>query len=178
MLAYLAERCSAGDGADRMEAYGGAFDRISGHYLIRAYSYAAAAPPPPYESVRRIMHFAGFATLFDVLQTYTPAPATIGFRVPYMPEGMPAADHFDTYWGDLSTVGTWSQAYGLQCHYPAAPPARGDYVTVADTLPTPQPGHGYYFVTSATYQGQTRYGKKTSGGKLSGRDPAVLPNCR
>ena len=53
-----------------------------------------------------------------------------------MPEGMVVADYLDTYWGDLSTVGNWPQAHGLQCHYPAAPPASGDYLTVSDTLPT------------------------------------------
>ena len=28
-----------------------------------------------------------------------------------------------------------------------------------------------------TYQGQTRYGRKGNRGRLSGRDPAVLPVC-
>lgn len=119
----------------------------------------------------------GFETLFDVLHTFSPQAASLGFRVPYMPEGMAAADHFDTYWGNLSTVGDWSQAQGLQCGYPAAPPSVGDYLTVTDTLPQPAPDTGYYYVTAATYQGQTRYGRKTSGGRLTGRDPAVLPNC-
>jgi len=29
----------------------------------------------------------------------------------------------------------------------------------------------------ATYQGQTRYGRKRQGTAMSGRDPAVLPAC-
>ena len=36
---------------------------------------------------------------------------------------------------------------------------------------------GVYYVTAATYQGATRYGRKTTAGHLSGRDPAVLPTC-
>jgi len=61
--------------------------------------------------------------------------------------------------------------------YPAATPHVGDYITVADTVPTPVPGRGIYYVTAATYQGATRYGRKTSNGHLTGRDPAVLPTC-
>ena len=124
-----------------------------------------------------IVTIEGFTTTFDILQTYTPTSGPISFRVPYMPEGMEAADWFDTYVGDLATVGDWSQAQGLQCSYPAAAPSVGDYLTVADTLPTPSPGQGYYYFTSATYQGETRYGRRTSGGVKSGRDPAVLPGC-
>lgn len=119
----------------------------------------------------------GFAKLFDILQTYTPSSTAFSFRVPSFPEGLRGADYFDTYWGDLATVGNWPAAHALQCHYPTAAPDVGDYLTVADTLPLPQPGHGYYYVTAAAYQGQTRYGRKTSGGTLSGRDPALLPRC-
>ena len=49
--------------------------------------------------------------------------------------------------------------------------------TVADTLPTPGSNQGYYYVTAVTYQGETRYGRKGSSGVLSGRDPAMLPEC-
>ena len=37
--------------------------------------------------------------------------------------------------------------------YPASPPHAGDYLTVSDPLPNPAVGHGYYYVTAATYQG-------------------------
>ncbi|MBZ5641049.1 MAG: hypothetical protein LAO51_20100 [Acidobacteriia bacterium] len=154
------------------------FDDKNGRLVIPIQSHCKGSPCPYGDNgVFWLAAIEGFATTFDVLQTYTPHPAQVGFRVPYMPEGMAAADSFDTYWGDLSTVGNWGQAHGLQCHYPASPPARGDYLTVADPLPSPQPGHGYYYVTAATYQGQTRYGRKTNGGRLSGRDPAQLPRC-
>ena len=55
--------------------------------------------------------------------------------------------------------------------------AVGDYLTVDDTLPELEPGQGRYFVTAVTHQGETRYGRKSSGGVLTGRDPAVLPAC-
>ena len=110
------------------------------------------------------MAITGFATMFDVLQTYTPQPAPLGFRVPYMPEGMAAADHFDTHWGPLSHPIDFTQAHPLQCAYPAAAVHVGDYLTVADTVPTPAPGQGVYYVTAATYQGAMRYGRKTTAG--------------
>ena len=88
-----------------------------------------------------------------------------------------AAGYFDTYYGDLATVGDWSQAQPLQCGYPASPPSVGDYLTVTDPLPTPSPGHGRYYVTAVTYQGERRYGRKRDSGILAARDPAVLPAC-
>ena len=36
---------------------------------------------------------------------------------------------------------------------------------------------GEFYITAATYQGQTRYGRTRVGGVLSGRDPSVLPAC-
>ena len=48
---------------------------------------------------------SGFATTFEILQTYQPTANEISFRVPYMPEGFQFADYFDTYYGNLRTVG-------------------------------------------------------------------------
>jgi len=62
----------------------------------------------------------------------------------------------------------------LQCGYPASPPSVGDYLTVADPLPTPSPGQGRYYVTAVTYLGERRYGRKRSGGVLSGRGAGVV----
>jgi len=123
-----------------------------------------------------VASISGFATMFDVLQTFTPQPA-LAFRVPCMPDGMAGADHFDTYWGNLTRPIDFTQAHPLACDYPAATPHAGDYLAVADSVPTPAPGQGVYYVTSATFQGATRYGRKTTAGHLSGRDPAVLPVC-
>lgn len=136
------------------------------------------APPGgwPYNEVDWTMMIAGLATEFEVLQSYQPN-AGFAFRVPYMPEGLPAADQFDTFYGPLTIPIDFAQAQPLQCNYPASPPQVGDYLTVVDPLPDPAVGTGRYYITAMTYQGQTRYGRKASGGKLSGRDPAVLPAC-
>ncbi len=131
----------------------------------------------PYPSQVWVMAVTGFATAFEILQTYTPTSGPISFRVPYMPEGFQAADWFDTYYGDIASVGDWGQAQPLECAYPTALPGVGDYLTVSDTLPPPDPGQGRYYVTAVNYQGQTRYGRKSIRGVLSGRDPAVLPTC-
>ncbi len=133
------------------------------------FSYPHPLRYPPIRSAIRIR--------FEILQTYIPTANEISFRVPYMPEGFQFADHFDTYYGDITTVGNRSKAKPLQCGYPATAPEVGDYLTVADTLPELKPGQGRYFVTAVTHQGETRYGRKSSGGVLSGRDPAVLPGC-
>jgi hypothetical protein len=122
------------------------------------------------------MALAGFATTFEILQTYTPS-LSLGFRVPYMPDGMPAADRFDTYWGPLTKPIDFTQAHPLACDYPASAPAVGDYLEVPDSTPTPEPGQGFYFVTAVTFEGQTRYGRRASDGILSGRDPSALAAC-
>jgi hypothetical protein len=158
-----------------------AFDPASGRMLLSLLSSCESGQDcsayPVGTGDYWVAYISGFATMFDILQTFTPQPAALGFRVPYMPEGMAGAGHFDTYWGDLAHPIDFTQAQPLQCGYPAAPPHVGDYLTVADTVPTPAPGQGVYYVTSVTYQGATRYGRKTTAGQLSGRDPTLLPVC-
>jgi hypothetical protein len=132
---------------------------------------------PYYAGTYAVFAIGGFSTLHEIYQTYTPSSTELSFRVPAMPEGMAGADYFDTYWGNLATVGNWSLAQALRCGYPAQAPEVGDYLTVLDTLPTPPAGDGYYYVTAVTYQGEKRFGRKCSNGVLSGRDPAVLPQC-
>jgi hypothetical protein len=112
----------------------------------------------PYGQNLRALRIRGFAPLLEIFQSYVPQAATIGFTVPSMPEGMLAADHFDTYWGNLAHPVDFAQAHPLQCGYPATAPHVGDYLTVADTVPTPSPGQGVYYVTAATYLGAIRRG--------------------
>ena len=156
-------------------------NQLTGELFFTYRAVGEGYPPPGvnqytnYNTLQRCV-LRGLPSLSDVLQTFQP-PATLGFYVPSIPEGFPAADWFDTYYGDLATVGDWSQAQPLQCGYPSTPPAAGDYLTVADTLPDPPPGTGRYYVTAVTHQGQRRYGRKSMNGVLSGRDPAVLPGC-
>lgn len=131
---------------------------------------------PDFERLSTIV-ISGFERLFDIYQSYQPQPAALTFRVPTSPEGLGGVDHFDTYWGNLTHPLDFTQAHPLQCEYPAAAPHVGDYLTVADTVPTPAPGQGVYYVTAATYQGATRYGRKTTAGHLTGRDPGLLSGC-
>jgi len=189
LFAYVDDRCVTPTSAAQADALvpnvpgtfqrALAFDPANGRLLLSLVSSCEGGDCSAYpvgSGDYWVAYISGFATMFDVLQTFTPQPA-LGFRVPYMPEGMAGADHFDTYWGNLSTVGDWSQAHPLQCNYPAAAPHVGDYLSVPDAVPTPAPGQGVYYLTAATYQGATRYGRKTTAGHLSGRDPALLPAC-
>lgn len=148
------------------------FDDKSGTVFIPVISSG-----PGYYDVRWIAAISGFARAFDIFQSYQPPSGPISFRVPAMPDGLEAADHFDTYWGNLGHPIDFAQSHPLECRYPAASPHVGDYLTVADPLPNPNVGTGRYYVTAATYQGQIRYGRKASGGHLSGRDPSQLPAC-
>ena len=110
------------------------------------------------------------------LWTYEPGTSPISYRVPNQPEGLPAVDHFDTYWGHLDDL-NFTHASGLRCDYPEPIPQPGDYLEVNDYLPDPPLAEGYYYVTAATYLGETRYGRQANAGQLSGRDPVMLPGC-
>ncbi len=155
------------------------FDPVSGQLLFTLRSWCTAPGPGScaYATYHRVIALQGFTPTLDIFQSFEPATSDVGIRVPQMPEGFPAADWFDTYYGDLNTVGDWSQAQPLECEYPTTIPSVGDYLTVADPLPNPGPGQGRYYVTAVSYQGQRRFGRKARGGVLSGRDPAVLPIC-
>lgn len=153
------------------------FDAVNGRLLIPVRSLCSPCGNPGYVEQRVIFVISGFAPLFEILQSYTPQPSALSFHVPVRPEGMAGSDSFDTYWGPLTKPLDFTQAHPLQCNYPAAAPHVGDYLTVPDTVPTPAPSQGVYYFTSATYQGATRYGRKTTAGHLTGRDPALLPAC-
>jgi hypothetical protein len=150
VIAHIDDRCGSLNTEDRVEprltcAIEDAsedcrltFDGGRGRVLIPLRDYCRSTSYPyscSYESKSWIAAIQGFATTFEILQTYEPSTGEISFRVPYMPEGFEGADWFDTYWGDLTTVGDWGSAKGLRCHYPDAPPSVGDFFTVADTLP-------------------------------------------
>lgn len=150
----------------------------AGRFVISLTSWSPSSNVQPYGPQVWLGAITGFPTLFEVLQSYTPQPAQLGFAVPSMPEGLPAVDHFDTYTGPLTHPLDFTQAQPLACNYPATPPSVGDYLTVADPLPDPAPGTGRYYITATTYHGQTRYGRKATAGVQSGRDPALLPSCQ
>jgi hypothetical protein len=156
---------------------GFSFDAINGRLLLPLTNSCPPGCPSDYVGGHWVAAIDGFTKLFDVMQSYQPSTSALGFRVPVRPEGMAGADHFDTFWGPLAKPLDFTQARPLACGYPATAPHVADYLSVADTVPTPAPGQGVYYVTSATYQGATRYGRKTTAGHLTGRDPALLPAC-
>ena len=178
VVAYVDDRCLGGAqnpaDYDQVELFNFLFDKERGRMIV---SGQVVSSRSNYVTIKWLLALEGFPTTFEILQTFTPTASELSFRAPYMPEGHQFADRFDTYVGDLATVGDWSQLQPLQCAYPVAAPSVGDYLTVADTTPTPTLGQGLYFVTAATFQGETRFGRRSIGGVLSGRNPTELPLC-
>ena len=125
-----------------------------------------------------LVEIVGLPSLLDLIQTYVPQTTAIFLRVPAMPEGLPSADHFDTYWGNLATLPDFTKAQPMACSYPASPPAVGEFLTVPDTSPTPPLGQANYILTSVTHGTDRRYGRQLTGPTMTGRDPALLPVCR
>ena len=180
VVAYLANRAAPGNRWDDGGLMSAGVDAFRGTAVIRlrTSSPSTVGGTPPYQAGQELLLMRGFVTLAEVVQTFAPQAGGLTYRVPALPEGLPAADHFDTYWGPLTRPFTFANAQPLQCGYPAAPPKPGDCLTVADTVPTPAVGEGVYYVTAATYQGQRRFGRKYMNGAFSGRDPSVLPACQ
>ena len=170
------DRCVGTEAQDKISDIDLSMNKVGGYLSVRMGLYGRTCGGSSAYSGYQRLRIEGFTTLFEIFQSYDPAAAQFTFRVPALPEGFPAADWFDTYAGLLTHPIDFQRARPIQCGFPASPPSAGDYLTVADTMPTPPPGRVYYYVT-AVHQGETRYGRKSSGGILSGRDPAVLPGC-
>lgn len=153
------------------------FDPVNGRLLIGLRSVATGAGCSPAHESWYFLAFSGFPTLFDLIDSFEPRSSTLGFRVPHRPEGLRAADRFNTYWGEVTRPLDLSQAHLLQCAYPDHQPEIGEYLTFPKAAPTPPPGQAVYYLTSVTYQGQTRAGRHAIGGRLSGRDANQLPEC-
>lgn len=106
-------------------------------------------------------------------------PSTLSFNVPVRPEGLPGADSFSVYSGDVRTAADLSQAVPLQCTVPSGrAPAPGEHLTVPDTLPAPPPGESRYYLAAVNYQGQRRAGRSSVNGILQGRNAAALAGCQ
>jgi len=158
------------------------FDPVNGRLLVWLRSYCtttnAACPSPDQYGVNWMAAIDGFPKLFDIFETYAPTASALSFTVPAMPEGLPSADHFDTYWGNVAALPDFTQANPMACNYPASPPAVGDFLTVADTSPSPPLGTAYYIVTAVTHGADRRYGRQLTGPTMTGRNPALLPLCQ
>lgn len=172
---------AAGDSVDLGESSVVAFDAVSGRLLVTVRSMcrtnsANQRCPVEYREPGDVWLLAieGFTPLFEILQSYDPGTATLGFRAPTHPEGFESGDSFDVWAGDLRDVGDWAALAPLECGLTGD---AGDWLTATDTTPTPQPGEGTYFLTSVTRAGETRLGRKAESGVLAGRDPGTLPVC-
>ena len=121
------------------------FDDKRGRVLVKAVARCVAAGTSPcspeydYDDPPWIGGIIGFQTTFDLMQTYSP-PTAFSFQVPYMPEGLGAADRFDTYWGRSLARSICRRP--SRCIAPTRTISRrvGERVTFADTAPTPAPG--------------------------------------
>ncbi len=188
LLAYLDERCVTSSplrmdllGLEGLNAgdhsYGVVFDPISGRLIFGANPLCVGCPPSEDYRGGTLLAISGFATLHEVATTYSTEQAVFEFRAPVQPLGFAGVDHFDTYWGALTQPLDLSNAHPLQCAYSSTPTNPGDYLTIDVPVPNPAPGEANYVLTSVTYQGQTRAGRKASGGRLTGRDASRLPAC-
>jgi hypothetical protein len=99
--------------------------------------------------------------------------------VPVRPEGLPGADSFSVYAGDVRTAADLSQATMLECSVPVGRvPIPGEHLSVGDTLPDPVVGAGRYYVAAVKHGAQIRAGRSMIGGVLQGRNAAVLAGCQ
>ena len=180
VLGFLDDRCGADQGTKDAYRAGGArngvvFDPVNG-VLSWLGVYACEGCPSVYESWRWDS-IRGLTTLFDIIDSFSPTAQEVGFRRPRRPEGLRDADRFDTYWGNVTRPLDLSEARPVQCAYPGHWPQPGEYLSFPDAAPTPAPGHAVYYLTSVTYQGETRAGRTASTGRLSARDARRLPEC-
>ena len=178
ILAYLDDRCFSSGRADGLHRMEMEFDSIGGRLALSMHGgcfVGGGIACDNYNDKWTLAVIDGLTPLFEISQQYTPS-GSLTFRVPALPEGLEAADHFDTYWGPLGHPTDFTQAMGLRCQYPAPIPEPGDHLEVPDTLPDPAVGEGYYYVTAVTHL-ETRYGRRSEDGQLSGRDPSRLPSC-
>jgi hypothetical protein len=122
--------------------------------------------------------FSLLPTLLDIILSYQP-PSTLSFHVPVRPEGLPGADSFAVYAGDIDAVSDLAQAQPLQCTVPTGrPPEPGEQLIVPDTLPVPAVGAGKYYVAAVRHGAQIRAGRSSMGGQLRGRNAARLAGCQ
>jgi hypothetical protein len=153
-------------------------DPINGVLLVEALLRNDGVGGQFSNQVRMLVKVAGLPNIFDVALTYQP-PSTLSFNVPVRPEGLPGADSFAVYAGDVRTASDLSQASPLQCTVPAGRlPVPGEQLTIADALPDPSPGNGRYYVAAVRHGGQIRAGRSIIGGVLQGRNAAPLPGCQ
>lgn len=178
VLGYFRDRCSP----DSIRRIGSemtmGFDMANGIVYLMFF-VSTEVQGRPEEGTRYVVSLSGprIPTLLDIILSYQP-PSTLSFNVPVRPEGLPGADSFSVYHGDVRTASDLSQATPLECSVPAGrPPVPGEHLTVADPLPDPAPGDARYYVAAVNHQGQRRAGRTSMNGAMQGRNAAALPGC-
>jgi hypothetical protein len=185
VIAYIDGRCYENPQSDDQRVYPVRslntyanpliFDPVVGKLLLPLFQRFC---DPCGSDSRWVLAISGFATLFEIVQTYAPQSNEVIFRVPTMPEGLSSADRFDTYWGRVASLPDFTTAHPMSCGYPASLPRVGDFLTVADTSPIPPLGQANYIVTAVTHGPERRYGRQLTGPTMTGRNPELLPVCQ
>src|SRR5688572_27608697 len=80
-------------------------------------------------------------------------------------EGLPGADTFSGYAGDLTTVSNLSQAVHCARWSPGAP----ERLTVAPTLPDPEAGDGSYYLEAERQGPQISVSRSMIGEQMQGK---------
>jgi hypothetical protein len=105
----------------------------------------------------------------EVLQTYTRANA-FGFSVPYLPDGMPAADRSIRIGESLTKPLDFAKAHPLRLRLSRDRAARWGLFSVPDTVPDARARVKRPIRSHREYQDATVMGDKASNGQLIARD--------
>jgi hypothetical protein len=110
-IAFIDRRCG-GDAIRQNSFHLIEFSATAGRLAIRMLSEHDGA----YEPVNWVAFLDGMTPLAEILQSYSLGGSSFFARVPVFPEGLTAADRFDSYSGDLVGL-NFGNATGLQCDY-------------------------------------------------------------
>lgn len=127
LLGYLSDRCNSPSNMDQVEVFDGfgysffnsnpiLFDAVRGSLWTTTEVWCQGdGGGCPYQTdcqtagciaPLRVFRITGLTPLYEVQESYDPSMSNFGFRVPALPEGLDAVDHFDTYWATWPTRST------------------------------------------------------------------------
>ena len=123
------------------------------------------------------MYFSGFPTSVEVADSYIPTAASFAFSVSSHAGGAPGSRPLRHLLGPGHEAARPLTSPSPPVRLPGPPATGWGVPDLPDSAPAPSPGNAVYYLTSVTYQGQTRAGRKALDGRLSGRDASRLPAC-
>ena len=127
-----------------------------------------------------VIEIRGLPTLLDIIPTFQPASETLSWVTPKHPEALPSADNFQVYAGnidDLRRDRDFTSAVPVDCAVPdVGSPAPGDYLSILDPL-NPAKGKVEYAIVGVEHGGRQRFGRQSSSGILTGREPSLFSSC-